>query len=830
MDLTTKISNYFISKADRKTILNAYYSKSKGRPIDWKRQTQNMSAKKIEDWKMSLMSATDPDNPRRGDLMRFYNNLLTDLHLSACIENRVLPVQCAPFKLVDKDNNPNSEAKKLLERPWWLDLTRLITNHTFEGTKLIEMFEVNEKGELKEVTEIPQSNFIPTKGIVIKEEYDDNGVSYKEGKYKNYYVQIGSDWNLGVLNRVAVIVIAKKMGLGAWLSYIEKYGVPAIFAITDRIDDNRRDELFEMLENFRMNHFAVLQGGEKIETSDSAKVDAHNTFKSIIDDVANKELSKFLNGGTGTTDEKAFVGSAEVHERQLLMRIMVDKLLFKYYFNEEIKPRLVALSPVYAPLENLTFEWDETETLTLKEILEAIKGLSAYYNFTIDKLVKLTGLPFESVKSALKTTEPKTEKKKTEPSAMGLQYAPFAVANTHIYAATWDAAIERLANQIYNGEVKPADLDRDLVLKNYAAFNKAAEAGYGAGYYEKPIGQTMRNNILRYSGAKTYNLMQRLETLKADSKDKADFTTKAKQLVQMHNDTWLDTEKQFVSRSAEVVREWEQFQEDKDLYPNLVFRTMLDDAVRDEHQKLEGITKPVDDPFWLIHTPPLGHKCRCTVEQTLSPVTPDKDTPKIKVAKEFAHNPGMKGEIFTPKNTYEQSIQQKHFNRTRENTELHKQFIPYSRTIKTKTATVYVNDFADLADLEENIQAAKRIAEATQKDIYVRHHIDGGVVQNHKNPELGLGTKNKFGDLKTYDGDTLLYNFTQNAVKSANKQRAEFIVLEVSKATDYKLLKRALKGSLNNRNRNIKKVFVLSENAVFSLTRTQIMKNNFDKL
>ncbi len=399
MNLITQIGNYFISKADRKTILNAYYSKNKGRPIDWKRQAQNMSAKKIEDWKMALMSATDPDNPRRGELMRFYNNLLTDLHLSACIENRVLPVQCAPFKLVDKDNNPDTEAKKLLERPWWLDLTRLITNHTFEGTKLIEMFEVNEKGELKEVTEIPQSNFIPTKGIVIKEEYDDNGVSYKEGKYKNYYIQIGNDWNLGLLNRVAVIVIAKKLGLGAWLSYIEKYGVPAIFAITDRIDDTRRDELFEMLENFRMNHFAVLQGGEKIETSDSAKVDAHNTFKSIIDDVANKELSKFLNGGTGTTDEKAFVGSAEVHERQLQMRIMVDKLLFKYYFNEEIKPRLVALSSVYAPLENLTFEWDETETLTLKEILDAVQGLSAHYNFTIDELVKITGLPFESVKN-----------------------------------------------------------------------------------------------------------------------------------------------------------------------------------------------------------------------------------------------------------------------------------------------------------------------------------------------------------------------------------------------------------------------------------------------
>jgi hypothetical protein len=75
----------------------------------------------------------------------------------------------------------------------------------------LELFNVNaETLELENVNEIPQSNFIARKGIIVKEEYDDAGVSYREGVFADYYLQVGGDWDLGILNQLAMIVLAKK--------------------------------------------------------------------------------------------------------------------------------------------------------------------------------------------------------------------------------------------------------------------------------------------------------------------------------------------------------------------------------------------------------------------------------------------------------------------------------------------------------------------------------------------------------------------------------------------------------------------------------------------
>jgi len=830
MDIIQKVATFFVNKADYKTIIQAYYKgKNSGKGIDWKRQSQAMRAKEIKDWKMALMTATDPDNPRRGDLMRFYENLLTDLHLSACIENRILPVQCAPFKLVDDNDNEDEVSKKLLERPWYIELVKLICGHTFEGTKLLEMFELNENMELKEITEVPQSNFIPQKGIVLKREYDNDGISYKEGAYKDYYVQIGGDWNLGMLNRVAIIVIAKKLGLGSWMSYIEKYGVPPIFAITNRMDTNRRDELFEMLENFRMNHFAVLQGDERIETPQGYNVDAHNTFKALMDDVANKEMSKYLNGGTGTTDEKAFVGTAEVHERLLKLRNQVDKLIFKFYFNQEIKPRLVKLSPVYAPLAKLRFEYDESESLSVKEIVDSISKLSAYYEFDIEELERITGLPFTSIKNIFGNTPSGGEpgvKKKSQPGTLVRSSAKSGQLDAGlIYARAWDAAAERVAEKLFKGDIKPGDLDRDFVLKTYNALNKSAENGYGNEYYNDATGRKLRENILRFSGAKTHRVLSDMAAAKGAGLGEKEFKEYARKVTELQMDAWLTTERRDTARSAQMAAEWQDFERDKDVYPNLKNRTMLDDAVRDTHAANEGIVKPVDE--W-TESPPYDHNCRCWLEQTTDPPTVVKQL--VNVNPSFANNPGRNGEIYSRDHSYF-DMSPKTSQIVLQNTEMMKRFMPYNRVIESGDHKIFISDFSDTGYLEENVNAAKLIAAELGKNIYIRPHINA---KGYKNPELGIGSAKEYADLKTYSSKSnTLQGFLKNSIESASKQGAKTVVLDISSVAETEIttiIRRRLKGSLNNRNRNIQNVVMIREGKVIRLSRKQIEKGQFDAL
>lgn len=819
-----------LSRVKNASIFSEYYKRGKkGAP--WKRQAHVLQKKEIEDMTNAIVTATDPENPRRGDLMRFYQTLNTDLHLVSCIENRILPIQCAKFNLNDKDGAADLEAKKLLDKPWFLELQKLVVKSSFEGTTLIELFNLNERGEVKEVVEIPQSNFIAHKGIILKEEYDDDGVSFKEGFWKDYYVQVGGDWSLGSYMAVGLIVLAKKLGLGSWLSYIDKFGVPPVFATTERMDTGRRDELFEMLENFRMNHFAVLQGKEKIEIPNNYNVDAYNSFLAL-NKYADTLLSKYFLGGTGTTEENSYVGSAEVHERILMFRNKVDKLLFKFFFNEEIKPRLVKLSSVYAPLENLTFEYDEKETLSLKETLELIKELSQYYEFEIDELVRITGLPISKVKSTIEgtnTDKPDSQKKKINAKSKGL--APYAHTkpNFVLFAATWDAAIDRLANQLYNGEVKTTELDNDLVLKNYAAFNKEAQLAWGKGYYDETITRNFRENFLKFSGAKSYDLMKQLNSLNTKGISKDDYIAKAKSIVQIHNATYLTTELRFCSTSVSAAQDYETYLNDVDIYPNLKCRTMADDDVRDTHAANEGIVKPVKE--WKS-LPPWDHNCRCWLEQTLESPTTGRNLKGLV----FKNNPHNSKEVFTQEQSYFQNIEAKNKGVIRDNTELMKKHMPYNQTILIGDNKVFVNDFSDLIDTEASVDAAKTMAKNMASDIYILPHIDNSNKTAIKNPELGIGKPSELADLKTFGKQSSsTKNFVKNNIHSANKQKCSWVILDLTNAPEENYLAiaaRKLRGDLSDKskmNKGIKHVVIIRGKKSLKVSRKQINSRDFIK-
>ncbi len=839
----TQISNalerYILSKAKPGNVFAEYYSRTRSR-AEFKRQSTSYNAKEIKDWKLAIMSATDPDNPRRGDLMRFYQSLRLDNHLSSVIDTRILRVQRSSFKVVNANGENNNQLRELLERPWFEDLVRYVVGKTFNGTTLIEMFDTNNSGELIRVTEIPQSNFIATKGIIIKEEWDHDGVSYRNGVYADYYLQIGNDYELGMLNELAMIILAKKLGLGSWMSYIEKFGIPPIFVVTERMDDTRLNELFEMLKDFRSNHFGILQGNEKVEISNNNNMDGYQSFKSL-NEFADNQISKRVLGGTASTDEKSFTGAALVQERVAQDRYEADKLLFKYYFNTHIRQRLVKLSGIYADFATHTLTWDNQETLSIDKYIDGVQKLSSFYDFDIEEVKNRTGLPITAVKQPLLPMggDGGGQKKKPNVSLNGIKYVPFTVGASHFvapFAATWDAAIERLANQIFNGEINPHDLDRDLVLKNYAALNEAAARAYGKKYYEDDIARKMRDNMMRFAGAKAHNLMQQLTELRSISGTKENFIEKAKQTVNLHNETWLNTERQFVGRSAAVILDWQQFQKDKDIYPNLTFRTMLDDSVRDEHAILEGITKPVDDFFWVTNTPPLGWKCRCWLEQTIATVTPENDTPTVNIAPEFAHNPATSGEIFSKFNNYHQSIPQNRRNEAEDNMQAMKQFAPYHRSIETAgNNKVFISDFSDPSDLSDNVKAAKKIADAINKNVYIRPHSFSS--NGQKNPELGIATPNKLGDLKTFDPETKksknFDGFMQNALKDCNRKGCQYAIIDVTKAPDnfVRDLPRRLSGSLNTgRNKNIQQVIIIKDNSVYKISRKQVGQKDFTTL
>lgn len=360
-------------------------------------EAKDLKAQTLKAWKQAVAAATDPETPEWSALAELYDNLMLDNHLASVIDSRILFVQRSAFKLVDEKGKENSEISWLFERPWFEDLMKAVLMSQFKGRMLLEMFTTTPEGELAEITEIPQSHFNTKSGIIMKEPGSTSGWSYREGIYADFFVQVGRDNDLGMLEKMATIVLAKKMGLGSWLDYIDKYGIPPLFITTDREDDGRMKQLYDAAANFRSNHFMVGRGQETFTIGTAGQTDAYNVFDKLIER-ANNEISKRVLGGAGLTDPSAFVGSAEIQFRLAKDRFESDKLFFKYFFNAHVKPRLIKLSPVYAPLANHYFEWDNTESLSQKEIIDTMVKLGTQYDIDPDYITTVTGIPVLGVR------------------------------------------------------------------------------------------------------------------------------------------------------------------------------------------------------------------------------------------------------------------------------------------------------------------------------------------------------------------------------------------------------------------------------------------------
>ncbi|AZA87145.1 hypothetical protein EG349_10275 [Chryseobacterium shandongense] len=366
-----------------------------------KHQATIMRVEDLASWKTAVMLATDPDNPDKSNLHALYRNQWTDNHLESTIETRIAKTQQSPFKLVSKTSKErDEEAEKLFKTLWFQDFIKLVLEYKFDGTKLIEVFKTNEEGLLTEIKEIEQPYFNAKKGIILKEPGQSTGEDYRNGPLSTYYIQIGKDYkDLGIRALIAPIILAKKLGLGSWLDFIEKYGVPPLFVTTDREDDDRLLELFEMATNFKSNNFMIGRGNEKFEIPNISSTNSQEAFDGLIKR-ADNEVSKRILGGTGLTDEKGFVGSVEIQFELAQFRFTSDKLLVRNVVNEKLIPLLVKLSPAYSNLANFDFEWDDEDEMTIDKLIKIVSGLGNYFDFDPEQIEQITGLRILGIKNA----------------------------------------------------------------------------------------------------------------------------------------------------------------------------------------------------------------------------------------------------------------------------------------------------------------------------------------------------------------------------------------------------------------------------------------------
>ena len=620
------------------------------------------------DWINAIAAAT-ADEPELAPLAELYKNILLDGHLRATIDNRIHRVLRSRFLIRNANGDENDQLAKLLQRPWFEHFIREAMMSIFTGVKVIELFDINKELELERITSIPMEYLRPDKHMVLYEPYGTQGYPYDKPPYNRFYIQIGEDRDLGLLAQLAPLVLAKKLSMGSWLDYIEKYGIAPLFITTDNPTTKRQEELFKMAQEFFSNSFVVLRNGERVEVGKVPSTDTYNVFDAMIKRI-NSEISKVILGQDATTtnkDSKGTYGSLKVMQEVANDRHESDKLFIQYIINKKLLPLLANLSSKYTGFADAVFEWDQSENLDNGTYLDRVIRLKqAGFEIDPDAVAERTGIPIIGIQ-APEGPNPDGEKKKITANVHSYYQdildcpdcAP-VIAEPVANISKYTKILLRIAKDLFKKGLKDF-YDPELHVKIFDDLSNAAELGYGGNWIKfdpahSPTVKLLQKNLFFFAAGKTMAQLKEMNELLVDNKGRIrswdDFKKQVLKLNKTYNLRYLQAEYQTAKASAQAARKWNEALETADTYPNLEYTTAKDDRVRDSHAKLDGVIRPINDGFWDTYYPPNGWRCRCSVRPSKDEPTPVNKIPPVPVHKHFMHNVGKTGRIFDEKHPY----------------------------------------------------------------------------------------------------------------------------------------------------------------------------------
>lgn len=173
----------------------------------------------------------------------------------------------------------------------------------------------------------------------------------------------------------------------------------------------------------------------------------------------------------------------------------------------------------------------------------------------------------------------------------------------------------------------------------------------------------LSQNVFSFSAAKNYQELRTITDALRDADGKlrtfSDFKEQVATINAKFNRVWLQTEYDTSIATATQSARWQEFKSQKEMFPFLQYQTAGDDSVRNEHRLLDGVTKHVDDPFWLTYYPPNGWHCRCEVIQLPdddAQETPEGTYERPVVPPMFRTNTGETGLIFPQGHPYYKGV------------------------------------------------------------------------------------------------------------------------------------------------------------------------------
>lgn len=319
---------------------------------------------------------------------------------------------------------------------------------------------------------------------------------------------------------------------------------------------------------------------------------------------------------------------------------------------------------------------------------------------------------------------------------------------------TQKSVLEDIKNG-FDGKVHP-----DLFNFYKDNYHKAITGVFGevdinSKYFSKV--QEFKLNTSRFAAYKASHCTESLKN--SFALDPAKFAKGGEKILKQFT-RWQAVEYNTTTARCRSAKQFMQFLEDKELYPNMEWlpsRAAEPEAV---HQGYWGTILPIDDPFWQSNQPGDRWGCKCDWQNTDKEPTGQPKVTAVPI-KGLDGNPASTGELFTDKHNYI----------TKASKDIQTDLIELS--YKDNKGNFPINVIADKIEIAENVATGRNLVDNIKDiDLKIREHI---IKDGIKNQEYSIN--NMLADAKRltkYEGIT-------NGFKSAIEQKCKVVIIDFNK-------------------------------------------------
>lgn len=302
--------------SSKKVELKAEPKQGRGRTRDViKKQPKREVSFQIADIKTGLQLANNVDDPDRSRILDIYDYIIRDAHLKSAIKTARTEVMSEPW-IFYIDGNPNLELSEEFNKKWLNTIIKGILESELYGFTLLELDKIDVANiQVGDIFSYPRQYVsIEKQWILVDGTINGKYLPYADLVDKQNLLEFGDRTDLGILLECSYNVIWKFYSRSDWSRGSEKFAMPILSIEADTNNDGELDALENKAANFGTDGYIVTQAGDKVTLVERTGQRMHDIWLDNIK-LCNDEISKSVNGQTGTSDEKAFVGGAEVHER-----------------------------------------------------------------------------------------------------------------------------------------------------------------------------------------------------------------------------------------------------------------------------------------------------------------------------------------------------------------------------------------------------------------------------------------------------------------------------------------------------------------------------------